>query len=114
MPLSIASFESLKRVSFAIAGLWLGGAPAAAGLSSSVRTVQPIDYVATEVRSERDYDLQAYWKDQIGLLEWNSPRGVALAGASPARAPHSCAVTGYTFRSANARLSFVDLTMANR
>lgn len=39
---------------------------------------------------------------------------IALAGASPARDPHSCLVTGYTYRSPNAKLSFVDLTMANR
>ena len=39
---------------------------------------------------------------------------IALAGASPTRDPHSCTVTGYTSRSPNARLSFVDLTMANR
>jgi hypothetical protein len=39
---------------------------------------------------------------------------IALAGASPTRDPHSCVVTGYTYRSPNARLSFVDLTMANR
>ena len=42
------------------------------------------------------------------------PANIVLAGASPARDPHSCAVTGYTSRSPNARLNFVDLTMANR
>jgi hypothetical protein len=39
---------------------------------------------------------------------------IELIGASPTREWNSCAVVGYTNRSPNARLAFVDLTMANR
>jgi hypothetical protein len=42
------------------------------------------------------------------------PTGMTLSGASPRRDPYSCAVAGYTFRSPNVRLNFIDLTLASR
>jgi hypothetical protein len=40
----------------------------------------------------------------------SGPTGMTLSGASPRRDPYSCAVAGYTFRSPNVRLNFIDLT----
>jgi hypothetical protein len=42
------------------------------------------------------------------------PARITLAGASPRRDPRSCAVTGYTSRSPNVRLTFIDLGQPSR
>jgi hypothetical protein len=75
---SIASLRPLKQVAFAFVGLWIFAAPADAGMINAIRTPEAVDYVATEVYSQGANDLQAYWKDEVEWLDWNSPRGVII------------------------------------
>jgi hypothetical protein len=78
MSLSIAFLGYFRRVGFATLSLCFFVASAGAGLSISVRTGQPIDYVDTEIRSENNHDLQTDWKDEIELIDWSGPRGVTI------------------------------------
>ena len=75
---SISSLGPFKHVAFAFLGLWIFAAPANASMSNAIRTLEPIDYIATQVYSEGASDLQTYWKDEVGLLDWNAPRGVTI------------------------------------
>ncbi len=68
----------LGRAMLAGLALWLTIAPADAGLTRSIRGPEPIAYVQTPIHSARSGDLQAYWKDEVELIDWTSARGVTL------------------------------------
>jgi ferredoxin-thioredoxin reductase catalytic subunit len=77
-PATSLLYRCLTHAALALLGTLSLVASAEAGISNSVRTSAPIGYSSTQVYSEGAYDLQAYWKDQIYLLEWSSPRGVTI------------------------------------